>query len=130
MGEFPASFSPEVLLIPIVSQSFFDLRPGRSRPVGRVEFFSPCLAVQGDFLRKSLPPYVFFFRNFSTPLRQSSVWRAIALISTPASNAASNDMESMLYKSLLDSMMAEADFAAALVTYASTSDEKSSSANT
>ena len=36
--------------------------------------------------------------------------RAIALISTPASSAASNDMESMLYRRRLDNMMAEADF--------------------
>ena len=43
----------------------------------------------------------FFFKNLSTPFLQSSVCRAIALISTPACNAASNDIESMLYNSRL-----------------------------
>src|SRR5215831_8427171 len=37
-----------------------------------------------------------FFKKRSTPRRQSSVMRAIALMSTPAASAASNDMESML----------------------------------
>jgi hypothetical protein len=45
--------------------------------------------------RKGVGFLVHFFKNFSTPRRISSVIRAIALVSTPDSTAASNPIASM-----------------------------------
>src|SRR5579872_6852907 len=47
--------------------------------------------------------------------------RAMALVSTPASSAVSNAMESMLYNRRLDSITAEADFEASRAAKASMS---------